>query len=77
VKLLFDENLSPRLIGAVSSHWQNCVHVESLGMRGAKVIWLEIGNASTSRVAELLRANAALLEDFAADPLETLQSLTA
>jgi len=48
-------------------------------VRGAppKVIWLQIANASTSRVAEMLRTSAALLEDFAADPREVLLSLAA
>jgi hypothetical protein len=41
VKLLFDENLSPRLVGVLSSHWPGSTHVEFLGMRGAsdEAIW--------------------------------------
>jgi predicted nuclease of predicted toxin-antitoxin system len=35
VKLLFDENLSPRLVGELSSHWPGSTHIELLGMRGA------------------------------------------
>ena len=111
MKLLFDENLSPRLVSALSLHWPDSTHVESLGLCGVadeviwsyardhsyivvskdddframalvlgappKVIWLQLGNASTSRVAELLRTNAPLLEDFAVDPWETLLSLRA
>jgi predicted nuclease of predicted toxin-antitoxin system len=90
VKLLFDENLSPRLVREPSCHWPGSTHIELLSMRRAsdeaiwthardkdfivvskdddfrssalvrgpppKVIWLEIGNASTAAVATLLRA---------------------
>jgi len=109
VKLLFDENLSPRLVGELSSHWPGSTHIELLGMRGAsdeaiwthardsgliivskdddfrslalvrgpppKVIWLQVGNASTAAVANLLRANALLLKTFSLDPVEALLSL--
>ena len=109
MKLLFDENLSPRLVSELSSLWPGSSHVEILGMRGAtdqiiwtharehdftivskdddfrslalvrgappKVVWLQIGNASTSRVAALLRANAAQVNAFSQDPFEALYSL--
>jgi predicted nuclease of predicted toxin-antitoxin system len=42
-----------------------------------KVIWLQIGNASTAAVATLLRANALLLKTFSLDPVEALLSLEA
>ena len=35
MKLLFDENLSPRLIGVLESEYPNSRHVEALGLRGA------------------------------------------
>jgi hypothetical protein len=41
------------------------------------VIWLQIGNAPTSRVVEVLKANAQVLEDFALDPAEALLTLRA
>jgi predicted nuclease of predicted toxin-antitoxin system len=46
-------------------------------VRGAppKVVWLQVGNASTSHVAGLLRANAPHLMAFSLDPLEALFSL--
>jgi predicted nuclease of predicted toxin-antitoxin system len=46
-------------------------------VRGAppKVVWLQVGNASTSHVAGLLRANAQHLMAFSLDPLEALFSL--
>lgn len=109
MKLLFDENLSSRLVGDLASHWPGSTHIELLGMRGAsdaaiwahardgnfiivskdddfrslalvrgsppKVIWLQVGNAPTAAVANLLRANAALLKTFSLDPVEALLSL--
>lgn len=41
MKLLFDENLSPRLVGELASHWPDSKHIEHLGMRGAsdEAIW--------------------------------------
>jgi predicted nuclease of predicted toxin-antitoxin system len=46
-------------------------------VRGAppKVVWLQVGNASTSHVASLLRAQAVHLTAFSLDPLEVLFSL--
>jgi predicted nuclease of predicted toxin-antitoxin system len=41
VKLHFNENLSPRLVGELSSLWPGSTHIEQLGMRGANdaAIW--------------------------------------
>jgi len=46
-------------------------------VRGAppKVVWLQIGNAPTSKVADLLRANILVLEAFSNEPTEALISL--
>jgi predicted nuclease of predicted toxin-antitoxin system len=48
-------------------------------VRGAppKVIWLQIGNAPTSRVADVLRDKAPILESFSRDPGEALLTLRA
>ena len=35
MKFLFDENLSPRLVGEVATHWPDSTHVEAVGLRGA------------------------------------------
>jgi predicted nuclease of predicted toxin-antitoxin system len=109
VKLLFDENLSPRLVREIASIWPDSNHVDPLDMRGAtdeaiwsfardnsftivskdddfrslalvrgappKVVWLQVGNASTSRVATLLRGNASNLNAFSLDPVEVLFTL--
>ena len=41
MKLLFDENLSPRLVKELASDWPGSTHIELLGMRGANdaAIW--------------------------------------
>ena len=41
MKLLFDENLSPRLIQALEVEYPGSVHLRSVGLRGAtdEVIW--------------------------------------
>ena len=48
-------------------------------VRGAppKVIWLQIGNASTARAVEVLRDNALILESFSLHPTEALLTLRA
>ncbi len=41
MKLLFDENLSPRLVSALEPEYPGSVHVRTLGLRGAtdQAIW--------------------------------------
>jgi len=41
VKLLFDENLSPRLVSLLASEFPGCSQIELLGMRGATdtLVW--------------------------------------
>jgi len=92
VKLLFDENLSPRLTGLIGDEYPNSTHVRDVGLTGAtdariwdharangfaivskdddfrqrsflegappKVVWLQVGNAGTRTIAELLRREA-------------------
>lgn len=36
VRLLFDENLSPRLVGLLAAEYPESVHVRDLGLRGAE-----------------------------------------
>lgn len=35
MKLLFDENLSPRLVELLAADFPDCTHIELLGLRGA------------------------------------------
>ena len=89
MKLLFDENLSPRLCRLLADVYPGSAHVRDIGLRGAddericsyardygftvvskdndfrqrgflrgappKVVWLSVGNAGTTRIADLLR----------------------
>ncbi|KAM3102276.1 DUF5615 family PIN-like protein [Phormidesmis sp. 146-20] len=91
MKLLFDENLSPKLPNRLSDLFPNSLHVRDVGMKATidpivwdyakdnnlmivskdadmhdlslvfgnppKVIWLRLGNCSTSQVESLLRRN--------------------
>jgi predicted nuclease of predicted toxin-antitoxin system len=98
VKLLFDENLSPRLPAALASEFPASTHVRAANLLGAddrriweharvqgliivskdtdfrersfvdghppKVIWLDVGNAGTNQVTELLRENRDRIQAF-------------
>lgn len=111
MKLLFDENLSPRLVDRVKELWPESTHIEALGLRGAtdetiwevardqgyaivskdddfrglasvrgappKVVWLQVGNASTLRIAQILVLSMTELEVFALDPVGALLALRA
>ena len=89
MKLLFDENLSPRLVVSLAAAYSASVHVRNVGLRGAedhriwdyaraeqfavvskdsdfrdrsyvqgfppKIIWLDVGNAGTAAITELLQ----------------------
>ncbi len=98
MKLLFDENLSPKLVGLVRNEYPGSSHVRDVGLRGAsdrriwehardngfaivskdddfrqrsllegappKVVWLQVGNAGTDRLAQLLREQVTRLRQF-------------
>jgi predicted nuclease of predicted toxin-antitoxin system len=104
MKLLFDENLSPKLPNRLSDIFPNSLHVRDVGMKATidpivwdyakdndltiiskdadmhdlslvfgnppKVIWLRLGNCSTSQVENLLRREFSTIELFYKD--ETL-----
>ena len=98
MKLLFDENLSPRLVAAIASLYPDSLHVRDCGLCGAsdeevwryalqhgfaivskdsdfrhnstlfgsppKVIWLQIGNCTTSRAEFILINKLTRIQDF-------------
>ena len=98
MKLLFDENVSPKLVTGLASEYPGSVHVRDVGLRGAedhriwdyarahgftivskdtdfrersyveafppKTIWLDVGNAGTTAIAELLRRERPRIERF-------------
>lgn len=99
-KLLFDENLAPRLAVALADHYPSSTHVRDAGLQGSpdvavwehaaaegfllvtkdedfhrlsvlrgfppKVIWIRLGNCSTTEIAQLLRSRAEQVAVFAA-----------
>jgi predicted nuclease of predicted toxin-antitoxin system len=109
VKLLFDENLSYRLVAAVGDTYPGSAHVRDLGLEGAadrliweaaaeggylltskdtdfyqrslvhgappKVIWLRVGNGSTSTITSLLRERYMLIRRFSEDAQATFLPL--
>ncbi len=98
MKLLYDENLSAKLMSSLANEYPDSAHVGIVGLRGAedhqvwdyarvhglaivskdtdfrersfvegfppKVIWLDVGNAGTQAIAELLRAERQRIERF-------------
>jgi predicted nuclease of predicted toxin-antitoxin system len=46
VKLLFDENLSPKLVRLLATEFPDSSHIEALGMRGAteRAVWEYTGD---------------------------------
>ena len=98
MRLLFDENLSHKLVGILADEFPSCAHVRHIGLRAAedgqiwdharkqvvvivskdtdfrersyvegfppKIIWLDVGNAGTLAIAELLRRERQRIEHF-------------
>ncbi len=110
MKLLFDENLSPKLPNLLSDLFPNSLHVRDVGMKAMidpvvwdyakdndlmivskdadmhdlslvlgnppKVIWLRLGNCSTSQVENLLRRDSDAIRSFYEDENLSLLSLS-
>jgi predicted nuclease of predicted toxin-antitoxin system len=110
MKLLFDENLSPRLVQLLQDLFSDSVHVRDVGLKASddltvwkyaqdnsliicskdsdmhqrsflmgfppKVVWVRLGNCSTSDVEKLLRKHFSTLEAFAADDYASFLSLS-
>lgn len=110
MKLLFDENLSHRLVGLLADLFPDSAHVRDVGLKSAndpavwgyagdhgltivskdsdmrqrsfiyghppKVIWVRLGNCSTSDVENLLREHFAIIEAFHLDAYASFLSLS-
>ena len=110
MRLLFDENLAPKLVLLLADLFPNSVHVRDVGLSAAtdqavwdyagsqsliivskdsdmhqrsfmfgappKVVWVRLGNCSTSDVADLLRQHLQTLEEFEADENASFLSLS-
>jgi predicted nuclease of predicted toxin-antitoxin system len=109
VKLLFDENLSPKLPRRLADLFPNSLHVRDVGMKAIddpsvwdyakdndfmivskdadmhdlslvfgnppKVVWLRLGNCSTSQVEKLLRRDFDVIKLFYEDEYVSLLAL--
>ena len=98
MKLLFDQNLSPKLVRLLEDLFPDSIHVRELGLQAAddllvwdyakdnnlmlvskdsdmhqrsflfghppKVVWVRLGNCSTSDVVIILRRNLAAIREF-------------
>lgn len=110
MKLLFDENLSPKLVQLLDDLFPDSVHVRDVGLKASddltvwtyaqensliicskdsdmhqrsflmgfppKIVWVRLGNCSTSDVQALLRKYFATIEAFAADDYASFLSLS-
>jgi predicted nuclease of predicted toxin-antitoxin system len=106
MKLLFDHQLSPKLVNRLSDLYPDSSHVYPLGMdreddlviweyarandfvivtkdsdfadlsvlRGfpPKVIWLRLGNCTTSQIETAIRDHTEAITEFSADPISGL-----
>lgn len=67
MKLLFDENLSPHLVEALSGEFPGSTHVRDVGLQlrpPPKVVWVKVGNADTGTIESLLRSRRIQIEEF-------------
>jgi predicted nuclease of predicted toxin-antitoxin system len=110
MKLLFDENLSHKLVGLLADLFPDSVHVRDVGLKAAddplvwdyakdnglilvskdsdmrqrsfvfghppKVVWVRLGNCSTSDVEKLLRKSVAAVRLFSEDSHASFLSLS-
>jgi predicted nuclease of predicted toxin-antitoxin system len=110
MKLLFDQNLSHRLVAQLATEFPGSQHVRDVGLAAAsdpavwayaaaqglvivskdsdfqqrvlllghppKVVWVRLGNCSTSAVANLLRSRQADLLAFEAEPIVSFLALS-
>lgn len=110
MKLLFDENLSHKLVQLLADVFPNSVHVREVGLKAAddpvvweyaknndliivskdsdmhqrsfvfgyppKVMWVRLGNCSTSDVETVLRVNLTAIKAFYEDDYASFLSLS-
>lgn len=110
MKLLFDENLSPKLVNELDPVYPGSTHASRVGLLGAqdqqiwdharthgfaivskdtdfrerslvegfppKIIWLDVGNAGTTLITDLLRSQRQRIERFETDTESSLLILS-
>ena len=69
MNLLFDHNLSPRLLKLVGDLYPGSVQVRDVALHAAddQVVWIRLGNCTTDEIALLLRHHFDDLQTFARD----------
>lgn len=72
MKLLLDENLSPRLSFILVSKDNDFRQLSFFRGQPPKVIWLSVGNAGTDAIADLLTQQHSVVKDFHSNPEESL-----
>ena len=111
MKLLFDQNLAPRLVARLVDLFPDSDHVRNVGLAAAddrvvweyakaggfaivskdadfrqlsflygsppKVVWLRVGNRSTTQIEAIVRAHVEDLSAFDADPVASMLVVTA
>ncbi|HEY0073000.1 MAG TPA: DUF5615 family PIN-like protein [Abditibacteriaceae bacterium] len=109
MKLLFDQNLSPRLVTSLADLFPDSNHVYPLGLdqvsdievwsyardngfilvskdadfselsllhgNPPKLIWLRLGNCTTTQIENLLRSNYEVIEQMSQDSTTSILSL--
>ncbi len=109
MRLLFDQNLSPRLVGVLTDLYPGSIHVRDVGLQAAddeavwnyagahglvivskdsdfrqrsflfghppKVIWIRLGNCSTSQIEAILRSRCNDLFAFELDSRDSFLAL--
>ena len=82
MKLLFDQNLAPKLVVRLAGLFPGSAHVRDVGLAtahdlavwefakagGFAIVWLRGGNQSSVQIEAIVRANAGEFEAFDADP---------
>jgi predicted nuclease of predicted toxin-antitoxin system len=106
LKLLIDQNLSPKLVSKLGQGFEGSVHVRDLGLAAAddrviwdqartdgfvvlskdddfyqrsvllghppKVIWVQLGNASTNEVLAAIHRHKQSIAEFGGDPIQSV-----
>ena len=91
MKLLFDHNLSHRLVSALQHDYPDSTHVRDVGLSTAndadfhqrsflfghppKVVWIRVDNCSTSVTETLLHRYRTHLQAFAVEPSDAFLTL--
>jgi predicted nuclease of predicted toxin-antitoxin system len=78
MRLLFDQNLSHKLVDRLSDIFPGSVHVLALrfilGTEQVRMVWVRLGNGSTAQVEAALRERRQSIEALAGDPSQVIEN---